>query len=661
IDVPVAELAAAKAAQFYNVEHFEATDMRGGLDDDHLYFKTRAARRQNPDYLGEYLPAAKKCGLRVIVYFDVHWYKVSFGERHPDWVQRLEDGSMLTGLYNNGTSFCVNSPWREWVFQVVRDLCAYPIDGIFFDGPIFTADTCYCQYCRNKFHQNYGREIPSKKIHRGREFHDLVEFQALSIRDFLHDSRRVIKGVSPELAFYINGGGRQANWSSARLNRYLVAEQDLLGFEGGILRGDLSRNDIWKPSVAAKLLETQARGKPRVVFCSSKQSPWPFSILPEPETRLMYAQTVANGANVWMGVMPPDMKLPEMQAVVEMNRFIARNGQYYLNTRAEATIALVWSDATADCYGAGPGQAGDPNVEFQGLADALDSARTPFDVIDDMALEREDLSPYKLIVLPNIACMSSRTAGRLREYAERGGSLLATLETSLYDETGVRRPDFALGDVLGVTGARKIRGPKRWDLVKPVTSGGLLEHLVREVMPSPIYFVPVATRGSRPVLMFMEPLKGPYQGMPKISVNPALLTNGYGSGKAVYASGDLGSTLHNYHMAEYLQIVENAVRQLGSPLITVENGPRSMEISLRSQERGRRLLLHLINFTGEMVRPIRRVMPLEDIRVTLRLAGPVSRIFTLVNPRELRPIHGEGQLQVVLPRIDEYEVIVLER
>src|SRR5262249_40200995 len=63
IQISPAELAVEKATQFYNVEHFEATDMRGGLDDDHLFFKTQAARQQNPDWLGQYLPEAKKRGL----------------------------------------------------------------------------------------------------------------------------------------------------------------------------------------------------------------------------------------------------------------------------------------------------------------------------------------------------------------------------------------------------------------------------------------------------------------------------------------------------------------------------------------------------------------------------------------------------------------------
>ena len=662
IQIPPAGLAAEKAAQFYNVEHFEATDMRGGLDDDHLFFKTKAARKQNPDWLGQYLPEAKKRGLRVIVYFDVHWYKPSFGERHPDWVQKREDGSPLSGMYNVGTNFCVNSPWRDWIFQVVRDLCAYAIDGIFYDGPIFAADTCYCQYCRSKFRKLYGRDLPSKKLRQGPEFRDLLEFQVASIRDFLHDTRAIVKSINPEIAFYMNGGGREANWPSARLNRGLFSEQDLLGFEGGVLRADLSLSPIWKPSVTAKLLETQSPDKPRVVFCASKQGPWPFSVLPPPENRIMYAQTIANGANVWMGAMPPDMRTPDMQSVVEMNRFVAEHAKYYMRTRSEATLALVWSDTTANYYGRAAGQPGDPDAEFSGLADALVSTRTPFDVVDDVSLEQANLDRYAALVLPNVACMSEKAASCLREYVRRGGNVFATFETSLYDENGTRRRNFALADLFGVSANGNIAGPRRWDLMKPVTTGGLMDKIQREVMPSPVYYVPAARQQAEPVLLMMKPLAGPYEGMPEVSADPALTTHRFGRGEAIYSSGDLGSSIRTYRMAEHLRLVANAVQRIAPSPVILENGPRSIEVTLRSQQHGRRLLLHLINFTGEMRRPIEHVMPLENLRIRVRTGGTAAKIYTLRRGATLQALgNGPEWVEFVLPRMDEYEVIVIER
>jgi hypothetical protein len=84
-------------------------------------------------------------------------------------------------------------------------------------------------------------------------------------------------------------------------------------------------------------------------------------------------------------------------------------------------------------------------------------------------------------------------------------------------------------------------------------------------------------------------------------------------------------------------------------------------VVLRSQQEGKRLLLHLVNSTGEMTRPIRKVMLLYNLRIRLDQAGDAAKVFTLVRPRQLAWQKDKaGNLQFVLPRVDEYEVVVIE-
>ncbi len=668
-----AAIAAGKGALGFNMEHLDVMKIAGGLDDDHFYFETRLAGRKNPDYLRTYLPEARKHGVRTLIYFDVHWYSKQFAEKHADWRQIRENGKPLDDVYDTGADFCVNTPWRKWCFQVLRDLAAYPIDGIFYDGPIYRPDTCYCNYCRAKFRKIYGKEMPSKDVHRGPDFARLLEFQANSLAEFLHDSREVLKSINPELAFYMNSGARGANWATGRLNRVIGPEQDILGSEGGFLGGDLTRLPLWKPSLTARLLETQAPDKARVIFSAASQKPWTFSLLPDAELRLLYASTIANAASVWFGVTPLDMDQPEMKALGAMNQFLARNKAYYASTRSEARVAVVWSDTTANFYAGSGAQlmdfdtvkqksdVGNLETEFSGVAEALLRDHVPFDVIDDTALEREPIDRYEAIFLPNVACMSDKTAARLREYVRKGGNIFSTFETSLYDETGVHRNDFALSDLFGVSSEGKVAGPMHWDFMKPARDHPLLDGLNRALVPSTIYHVRVnAAGGVQPILHFTKPLAGRYDGLPDVSTDPALLSQRFGAGTSVYFSGDLGASIQGFHIAEWLQIVTNSARDLSKRSLRLENAPGSIEVVLRSQEQGKRTLVHLINFTGEMTRPIRNVVPVRDLAITL--PGAYRSAHTLYDPQAVAVARAAGGgTRVVLPKLAEYEVVVLEK
>ncbi|MCC6861920.1 MAG: beta-galactosidase trimerization domain-containing protein [Bryobacterales bacterium] len=670
---PVANLAARKAALFFNAEHLEIMDLPGGLDDRGFYFQTKAGARRNRDYLREYMPAARARGLRVFIYFNVHWYKPEFGRRHAGWLQIREDGSPLDGVYQTGTDFCVNSPFREWAFQILRDLAAYGVDGIFYDGPIFRPDTCYCTHCRRRFQEQFHRDMPSKKVRKGPAFQQLLRFQAESLARFLADSRQVLKSTGREIALYMNGGVLGGNWATARLNRVLVPHQDLLGSEGGFIYSDLSRIPLWKPGVTARLLETQAGGKPTVIFAAAAHKPWTFSLLPAPELRLLHAGSIANGAGIWFGLTPFEFRQPEMDALAEMNRRLAANARYYTGSRSAARIALVWSDSTANVYEGSDAQmidiqripqrseVGNLSGEFWGLAEALIRAQAPFDVIDDVTLERESLDRYAAVFLPNVAVLGDRAALRLTDYVRGGGHLFATFETSLYDRNGARRRDFALAGVFGVNSANKVAGPRRWDFLKPLAPAPLLKGLERELIPSPSYYLRVRTAGARPLLRFTEPLAGPYDGIPPLSPDPALTLHTFGKGYALYCAGDLGAAIQSFRFPEFLALVENAARVMAPPSLWVENAPSSVELVHRSQPGERREIVHLVNFTGEMVRPIRKTLPLSNLCLVLR-GGPVRKAFTLVRPRNLEAQPGPGGvIRLNLPTVDEYEVVVIER
>jgi hypothetical protein len=660
-----AELAARKAALGFNAERLTIMRRNRGMDEQGFFFVSSAAGRTNENYLRRYLVESKKRNLRVTIFFDVHHYSQDFGAAHPGWMQHNEDGS-LPRIYDTGVSPCVNSPYRDWVFQVLRDLAAYPIDGVFFDGPIFFPGSCYCESCKRKWSKQHpGEAMPSKKQRSGRAFAELIDFQAHSLADFLHDANRTLKQINPELMLYMNSGVRGANWASGRMNRTLIEEQDLLGSEGGFLGGDLTRLLPWKPGLTARLLETQSPTKPRQIYTAVSHKPWTFSMLPAAELRLCFFDSIANGAEASFAFTPEVLRQPETESLAALNQYLARNERYYVGTRSEARTALVWSDVTANFYAGAAAQMididrvaarseiGNLDGEFSGLADALVRSHTPFDVIDDVSLEKEPLDRYETLVLPNVACMSERVAARLSEWVKAGGTLLATFESSLYDATGLRRTNFALAEAFGANAGDKIAGPMPHDFMQPAKP---LAPGAKEYLEATIYHVVAKPTTAKAAMQFMKPLAGRYDGLPQPSEEPALLTHSFGKGRTVYFTGDLGNTIQTFHLAGHLELLKP---WFASP-ISLANAPGSVELVWRSQDEGARLLLHLVNATGEMTRPIQKILPLRDLRITFPSGHSVHKINALRSGKTL-PVTMDGPAQTVtLPQLDDYELLVVE-
>ena len=67
-------------------------------------------------------------------------------------------------------------------------------------------------------------------------------------------------------------------------------------------------------------------------------------------------------------------------------------------------------------------------------------------------------SKYSALILPNTALLSDSQCAHLKAFVDNGGSLLATFETSMYNERNERRPDFGLADVFGIHRAGDIIG-----------------------------------------------------------------------------------------------------------------------------------------------------------------------------------------------------------
>jgi len=428
--------------------------------------------------------------------------------------------------------------------------------------------------------------------------------------------------------------------------------------------------------MSAKLLETQAKGAPRVIFIAGADKGWDSYLLTPAETTLMYADTLANGANPWYGIYYAQHDRPGALAAGDMNRFIQENREFLNRTESIANVALVWSRPTADYYRASvpvtdftpegtasPSPlAGDHFAAFRGWFDALIRGHFLFDVIDDFALcEEKILARYEVVILPNCACLSDAEVAAIRKYVDTGGTLIATFETGRYDKWGDPWPDFPLKEIVGVDTEWKTFGPLNLDYLSITAESQMLEGLSAKLIPAPRFGLEVTPTRGEVLAYYHQKMPARYHDLPPVSKNPAAVLSEFGKGRAILFAGTFDEQYAEFHNPDHERLLQGAVSAFSTRLVHLENAPSSVEVTLRRQVETRRLIAHLVNFTGEMVRPVRQIVPLFDVRISLAPSLTAASSAKLLRLKESRPLGEENGRKVLLvPRLEAHEVVVFE-
>jgi Beta-galactosidase trimerisation domain len=675
--VEAGDVAAALALQTH-----QTSIITGHLTNRFCYFKSPRFKENRRDYLEAYLRESRKAGFRTIVYFNVHAVKPEFGADQPDWRQIRFDGTPLDDIYGVETSFCVNSPWRDWVRDVCLDLCRYPIDGIFFDGPCLFAKCCYCVHCRKLYKESLGKEMPPKEAGRP-ETRGLARFQAESLRRFLEHSNTAIKSVRPDVLLYCNAGPREEPYYLiGRNNRVLVRSQDVLAAEGGFVYGELSSQPAWRVGSNAKYYQTQAGGKPTGVFMSPSHGPWISANLPDAELELAFVQAPVHGSGIWFSGFHWFREQPAFKKIAADFQFFSVHRDTYFGTRSRARTAIIWPADALNFY-ENPAETpearrdrepvGSIHDEFNGFYDVMIKSRIPCDILDEESLRREGIGRYELLVLPNAACTGKEADARLREYVRDGGNIIASFETSLCDEAGGRQTDFGLADLFG---ARLLRSSLRpyphFYFYRNKDWARIFAGVEADLLPAPLVSCEIAEAGAKAVSPFSIKFKG-WDGSEILpSAFPAITANAFGKGRAVYLAGPFGEHYWKYKQPDIRVLLKNLLIWLAPPVITLENAPETIEVVHR-ETTDEREVVTLINYGGGLTRPFEAIEPVDDITVKLKngegsLQGKVpvnsrpgkTRARALKLDRTLESRREGEWLVVRLPRLEIFETIVFE-
>ena len=382
------------------------------------------------------------------------------------------------------------------------------------------------------------------------------------------------------------------------------------------------------------------------------------------EMRSWLAQTAASGMipwETWLGGQPKDTRW--QQPTREFFNWLAANEQHYFNRRSLADVGLVWPQRTQVWH---PRLAKNTDA-LQGYYYSLLEARIPFEIVHDEDITRGRLAQYKVIVLPNAALLSDQTCAALRDYHHDGGAIVATFETSLYNEQGESRSNFALRDVFGASVKGPAEGPLENSYLKVERRHPILNRLQdTSFLPGPIFRVPIEDIAD-PVLTRIPPYPAyPVEFVfPKTdkTAGPSVVVRDEKS-RVVYFSDDMDRTFWRSWNPDLGLMLSNAVRWAARDSFIAEvSGPGLFDVFYWETEPG--LALHLVNYTTPalMKGPARAISTVgrQEIRLQMPEGFRAGKAMTLSNSREV-PFHSTGSEFVCsLPQVGEYEVLAITR
>jgi Hypothetical glycosyl hydrolase 6/Beta-galactosidase trimerisation domain/TAT (twin-arginine translocation) pathway signal sequence len=631
-------------------------------------FHHRSAWLGDRDVLGELVTGCRKLGMTVIVRTDPHATYDDVQAAHPDWIAVTADGQPRRHWASPEMWVtCGLGPYNfEFMTDVKKEIMTrYRVDGIFinrWDG----SGMCYCGHCVKNFKDASGFELPRTNNPQDPARRAYILWRQQRLFDLWQTWDQAVRKINPDSCVIPNtGGGATSSLDMKKIGELaptLMADRQA---RSGLM-------PPWAIGKNAKEYRAALGMKPIVGIFSvgvEEQYRWKDSVQSGDEIRLWVADLVANGMRPWFtkfgGVLHDERWL---KPVEDTYRRLAGWEKYLRNESPLARVGVVYSQQS-NWFGAGRDE-GHVNGWYQ----ALIEARIPFELVHDRLLDTAHIGQFKTLILPNIASLSDAQCDQLRAFVKNGGGVVATYETSLYDEQGVRRKDFALQDLFGVNWSGRVEGPMQNSYLRlehdavphhPMLKG--LEDAPRiingvwrlEVEPHEKFAqVPVTLIPSYPDL----PMEKVYPRVEKTDIAEVFLRES-GKGRVVYFPWDIDRTFWEVLSVDHFKLLRNAVEWAmnEAPPVSV-SGVGVLDVTAWRQKNS--LTVHLVNLTNPMMMkgPLRELIPVGEQTVSLQLPEGVrvSRVHLLAADRKPQFTQHGRELHVVVPSVLDHEIIAVD-
>jgi hypothetical protein len=539
----------------------------------------------------------------------------------------------------------------------------YQPDGI-FSNRWAGHGICYCEHCKINFKEYSGLDLPLKNDRFDKTYQKYREWSTGRLKELWILWDNAIRMVKPSSRFIPNGFP----------DKVVTGQLSDIVFTDHQARSGFTLP--WANGKGAKELRASIGMKPLGGIFSvgvEEQYRWKDSVQSEAEIRIWVAEGTANGMRPWFtkfsGVLYDKRWLNIVDKIYQVHY---RNEKYLRNIAPLARVGMVFSEETRN-YGNEKWQqkSGDHSL---GMYHALIEDRMPFEMVNDRLLDEDHLKPFKLLILPNIAPLSSEQCSQIRNFVERGGSIVATFETSLYDEVGRRRIDFGLADLFGVSFNENVEGPMQnsYLRLKANQASNQFHRVLKDLedayrIINTIHRVKVIPRSSFPSPVTLIPT---YPDLPMEDVYPRipetdtreLYLREIGNGRVAYFTGDIDRSFWQIMSTDHGKLLRNTIRwALNEEPIVEVKGPGVLDITVWQQQDS--LTVHLVNLTNPMMMkgPFRELIPVTaQASIKIPQGKKAQEVHLLVSGEDPSFDIIDGNVIINIPQIMDHEIVGID-
>ena len=637
-------------------------------------FHHRSAWLGDRDVLGELIAGCRKLGMVVIARTDPHATYDDVEAAHPEWIHVNADGQRRRHWASPEMWVtCGLGPYNfDFMTEVKREIATrYRVDGIFinrWDG----SGQCHCEGCRKNFREASGHELPRTNNSQDPARRAYILWRQERLFALWRHWDGAVRAINPDSCVIPNGGGG----ATSSLDMKRIGE-----LAPTLMADHQARRGVavpWGNGKKGKEFRATMGRKPIVgIFSIGLEEPyrWKDSVQSPAEFRLWALDGIANGLRPWFTKFAGSINDPRwLKPVEELYGWCAGAEKYLRNERPLARVAIVYSQQTAWFVAGERGVRDTFEDACNGWYHALVEARIPFEMVHDRLLDAEHLANFKTLILPNIAALSDAQCGQLREFVARGGGIVATSETSLHDEWGVKRKDFGLAELFGASFAGRTEGPMHNAYLGLEHAKAPGHQLLRGLEDTPriihgVWRVDVTAKGksSAPPLTLIPsypdlPMEKVFTKTPRTDI-PQVFLREVGAGRVAYFPWDIDRTFWEVLDPDHGKLLRNAVTWATNEDAPVTvSGPGVIDVTVWKQKNS--LTVHLVNLTNPMMMkgPIRELLPVGEQKVRVRLPSSVAPRALHFLVGKTAPVHRQtGEwLEVTVPSILDHEVLAVD-